>query len=389
MRLSDFIAINLAAILQEWEDFAKSIHPSGATADTVELRDHAAGILKVIAADLATEQTEQQSVDKSRGQAPRIEGESMAEIHAIARLKAGFNIDQLVAEYRALRASVLRLWQRRTKTTSEHEIRDMIRFNEAIDQALAESVARYARMVQEAQHLFLAILGHDVRTPLSTVTVGARVLMLDETLSSKQMKVASRILSSAERVSVIVSDLLDFAVANSGEGIPVKQTNTDLSTVCGDVVEEMRAVHADRRIVLELSGDLRGRFDAARIAQALSNLVGNAIQHGAAERLVTVTVCGGREEITIAVHNEGEAIPHETQQTLFDPIKRRAMRPTRDHQGRVGNLGLGLYIASEIIKAHTGFIGLVSTAEDGTTFTIHLPRSPQLKHQLPRGEAGL
>jgi len=136
LRLSNFITDNLEAILQEWEDFAKSIHPTGATADTVELRDHAADMLKVIAADLANEQTQQQSIDKSRGHAPRAEGESMAETHALTRLKAGFSIEQLVAEYRALRASVLRLWQQRAKTTTVHEITDMIRFDEAIDQAL-------------------------------------------------------------------------------------------------------------------------------------------------------------------------------------------------------------------------------------------------------------
>lgn len=116
--------------------------------DTIELRDHAEDMLRVIAADLATDQTEKQSIDKSHGHTPRAEGESMAEIHAATRLMAGFSIEQLVAEYRALRASVLRLWQNRVKTTTVYEIADMIRFNEAIDQALAESVARYAQMVQ-------------------------------------------------------------------------------------------------------------------------------------------------------------------------------------------------------------------------------------------------
>lgn len=374
MRLSNFITDHLEAILQEWEDFAKSIHPASATADTVELRDHAADMLKVVAADLATEQTEQQSIDKSRGQAAPVDGESMAETHAVTRLKAGFSIEQLVAEYRALRASVLRLWQGRTKTMADFEITDMIRFNEAIDQALAESVARYAQMMQGAQHLFLAILGHDVRNPLSAINTGAHVLLIDEALTSKQTKVASRILSSAERLGGIVSDVLDFAASNSAEGIPVSPSNTDLTAVCADVVEEMRTVHADRTISLNLSGNLRSHIDGARIGQALSNLIGNALQHGMAETPVTVTVQGKPDEITLAVHNEGKAITPVTQQTLFDPIKRRALHPTQDEQGRVRNLGLGLYIANEIAEAHGGSITVVSTEKDGTTFTIHLPR---------------
>jgi len=374
MRLSTFILDNLEAILQEWENFAKSLHPNAA-ADTIELRDHAEDMLRVIAADLASEQTEQQSIDKSLGRALRADGQSMAEIHAETRLVAGFTIDQLVAEYRALRASVLRLWQRQFKTTSVFQIEDMTRFNEAIDQALGESVAQYSRMVQSSQHLFLAILGHDVRTPVGAITAGAHVLLLDQALSSKQVKLASRILSSAERLEGIVSDLLDFAVANSGNGIPVTPSSVDLTTVCGVVIEEMRAVHADRTISFNLSGDLSGAFDGPRIGQALSNLVGNALQHGSPEAPVSVTVEGELNGITLAVHNEGKAIPPAVMQTLFKAIKHQTLRPTHDQQGRLRNLGLGLYITNEIVKAHGGRITVVSTEEGGTSFTIHLPRS--------------
>jgi signal transduction histidine kinase len=375
VRLSNFILINMEVILGEWEDFARTVHPNAATVDAVELRDHAEGMLRTIAADIATEQTERQSIDKALGRLPRGEGESMAETHAVTRMEAGFTIDQLVAEYRALRASVLRLWEQRIKTTTAYETLDMTRFNEAIDQALAESVARYTTMVQESQHLFLAILGHDVRTPLSAIRMGAHVLMLDETLPSKHLKVASRILGSAERMGDIVSDLLDFTAAHLGNGIPVKPSSTDLAIVCRDVVEEMRTVHADRTIFSDLSGDLQGHADRTRICQALSNLVNNAVQHGSSESPVTVTAKGTLDKITLSVHNKGEVISPAVQQILFDPVKQRALRLKHDREGRVQNLGLGLYIASEIVKAHSGHITIASAAEEGTTFTIHLPRS--------------
>lgn len=374
MRLSNFILDNLEVILQEWENYARSIHPN-ARADTIELRDHAEDMLKVIAADLASDQTEQESIDKSHGHVLRAEGNSMAEVHAATRLVAGFTIDQLVAEYRALRASVVRLWQNRGQSTTVFEMADMTRFNEAIDQALAESVVHYSEVVQSSQNLFLAILGHDVRTPLGAINIGAHVLMLDETLSSKQGKVASRILSSSERLQRIISDLLDFTVANSGEGIPVKPSSVDLTTVCSVVIEEMRTVHADRFLLFNLSGDLQGSVDEPRIGQALSNLVGNALQHGSPDAPVSVTVKGEPYEITLAVHNKGKAIAPAIVPTLFNAIRHRALRPTPDQKGHVRNLGLGLYITNEIVKAHGGDIHVVSTEADGTTFTIRLPRS--------------
>lgn len=381
MRLSHFILTNLEAILQEWENYARGIHPD-AGADTVELRDHAEDMLRVIAADLDSEQTAQQSIEKSRGHALRAEGESAAEIHAATRLVAGFTVDQLVAEYRALRASVLRLWQYDDSTITAFEIEDVTRFNEAIDQALAESVAEYSGIVQKSQNLFLAILGHDVRTPLNAINIGAHLLLHDETLSSKQGKVASRIMRSSERLQGIVSELLDFAVASSGEGIPIQPSRVDLTTVCGVVIEEMRTVHAGRTILFNLSGDLQGHVDGPRIGQALSNLLGNALQHGSPDAVVSVIVKGESDEITLAVHNQGEVIAPATMQTRFNATRHQVLRPTPDQQGHVRNLGLGLYITSEIVKAHDGYITVVSTKEDGTTFTIHLPRSPNSNTRL-------
>lgn len=165
MKLSKFIRSNLEVILQDWENFAATMEPLR-DADKTELRDHAALVLKVIATDLETAQDEQESIAKSRGLAPQGTEDTAAENHAAHRVSAGLNGDQVMAEFRALRSSVLRLWAKHTGIATPEDIQDMIRFNEAIDQAQTESMARYTRMLREAQHLFLAILGHDVRTPL-------------------------------------------------------------------------------------------------------------------------------------------------------------------------------------------------------------------------------
>jgi signal transduction histidine kinase len=146
MRLSTFIAQNKEPILQEWENFARSIEPPGRTMDIAELRDHAAVMLDTIMTDLDTTQTAFEQSEKSIGQGPRGNEETNAEMHASARLQSGFTINQLVAEFRALRASVLKLWAQSTQSVQQTDLVDMTRFNEAIDQALAESVAQFSQI---------------------------------------------------------------------------------------------------------------------------------------------------------------------------------------------------------------------------------------------------
>jgi PAS domain S-box-containing protein len=149
MRLSKFISSRKEPILQGWEDFARSLMPSGARMDVAELRDHASLMLDVVVADLKTPQSSEEQALKAHGKSPRPDGESYAELHASDRLASGFTIGQLVAEYRALRASVLKLWADETRDAAQTDLEDVTRFNEAIDQALSESVARFASTAAE------------------------------------------------------------------------------------------------------------------------------------------------------------------------------------------------------------------------------------------------
>lgn len=381
MKLSKFILQNLEKkIFQEWEDFASTIASSGNAMNAVELRDHAEAMLKVIAVDLETFQNEQESIDKSQGLAPGASTETAAEVHAAARLGSGFSGDQVMAEYRALRSSVLRLWSRRTEITTPEEIQDMVRFNEAIDQAITESLGRYSEMLRESQNLFLAILGHDVRTPLGAITMGAQVLLLDPALPSKAVKVGARIMNSAKRVDEIVRDLLDFSTTHLGEGIPVDPHDTHLGDICKNLVEEIRSFHADHTIEVVISGNLRGAWDGPRIGQAVSNLLSNAVQHGDANTPIKVALHGEKERVVWTIQNQSEVIPVAKLRTIFDPVKRFAIRSTEQRVlGNMKNLGLGLYVAREIVKAHDGTIEVTSTKADGVTFTVTLPR--QVPHR--------
>lgn len=374
MKLSLFIMANLEPILKEWEDFAGSLAPLK-DATRSELRDHAASVLRVIARDLATPQAEHESIAKSKGLGNATERDTAAEIHAEDRVAAGFSSEQVMAEYRALRASVLRLWASNADITTAADIQDMIRFNEAIDQAQTESLARYAHMLRDAQNLFLAILGHDVRTPLGAISMGAQVLLLDLALPAKVQRVVRRILNSSRRMDSIVRDLLDFSTTHLGDGIPIDPHKVDLLDICRMTLDEAKAFHADREFILKTAGDLVGVWDGQRLGQAFSNLLSNAIQHSTLDSPIRVSLVGFPDEVVYAVQNAAELLSSKKIRTLFDPIKRFAIRPASERVGaRMHNLGLGLYVVKEIVTAHGGSISAESSADAGVTFTVRLPR---------------
>ncbi len=371
MRLSDFIIENLESILQSWEDFARTIPGAGRAMDVAALRDHAEDMLRVIADDLRTAQSADQQIEKSIGNAKAV-GETAAQTHALVRFDAGFTIDEMVSEYRALRASVLRKWAQQIKSGADFEVEDMTRFNEAIDQALAESVDSYSRTVRASRDVFLGILGHDLRTPLGAIQLGSEVLLLNDSLGAKPIMIASRIFSSAKRASKIVNDLLDFTRSQSGAGIPVRRVETNLAVLCESIVEEVRAYNPEREIVFESVGAVTGWFDPARIEQVFSNLISNALQHGCPASAVNVSLYAEDKHAIFAVHNLGPPIPEEAMGNIYNPMSRHSQYAADDYGSHSG-LGLGLYIANEIVIAHEGRIDVNSNTDDGTTFTVSLP----------------
>ncbi len=372
MRLSAFILENLEPILQEWEDFARGIQPPHRSMDVAELRDHAKEMLEEIAAELGASSTGEST-----------EGDRAAEIHAEARLKSGFNIDQLVSEYRALRASVLRLWFQREKTATWFEVEDMTRFNHALDRALSDSVARYSSMVRRSEDIFLGIVGHDLRTPLQYLSIGAEFLMRS-TSDPQLIQLGSRMFDSTARMGHILNNLLDFTRSRTGSGMPISPQAADLAVISEQVADEFRFSDPSRVIVTEVSGDVTGRWDAARIGQVCQNLIGNALQHGDGEHSVTVRTLGDADGVRITVHNRGESIPESELAGIFDPLYRYAGKSTEGSDRK--NMGLGLYIVREIVSAHGGRIDVHSTPNDGTTFEVWLPRNaPSRQGAQPAG----
>ena len=179
MRLADFILLNRAAILAEWDAFAKTCSPASGSMGLAALSDHASEMLTVIAEDLKTPQGGHEQSEKSKGNAPAPDTneQTAAEKHGTGRAESGFTIDEMVAEYRALRASVVRLWTKEQSEITSTDLDDLTRFNEAIDQSLTESVTRFTQDLDKSKEMFLAMLGHDLRTPIGAVMTSAKFML--------------------------------------------------------------------------------------------------------------------------------------------------------------------------------------------------------------------
>jgi signal transduction histidine kinase len=377
MRLAEFILANVEPICAEWEAFARGTAP-GAKMGGLALRNGVSHILLATARDMARAQTQAQRSAKSRGRgdapadADGLDGAS--EEHAVGRLGSGFDLMELMSEYRALRASVLRLWGESGPAHDDHDVDDLTRFNESIDQSQAKAVASYTRRVDQSRDLFLAILSHDLRNPLNSIAMSAAMIPHLDRPDPEAIGCAEQIATNAQVMARMISDLLDYTRTRLGAGMPVVPVPADAAVLCRALHDEYRTANPAREFRLTSAGDTRGAWDVDRLRQAVSNLMGNAVQHGAADAPVVLSVDGtAADAVAIDVHNGGPPIPPGELSKIFDPLV-RGSSAEHPKQNRPGSIGLGLYIAREIARSHGGEVGVTSTAEAGTSFTIRLPR---------------
>ena len=378
VRLGNFIRQNVAQIADEWTGFAETLTPASEGMTALALRDHIEEILSFVADDLETLQTGAEQLQKSQGDGPKEGGayQSAAEVHAELRLDNGFDIDQMVSEYRALRACVVKLWSAGSRELNRDDIDDLIRFNEAIDQAIAESLRHYTTTLDRSRHLFLGMLGHDLRNPIGAVSVSADRIAKLGPLNERQAALAVRIKDAASRAIQTLDDLLDLTRVQFGSNIPISRDRMDMALLSRQLVDEMQAVHPGRAITLEVGGDMDAEWDVLRIGQVLSNLIGNAIEYGFKDTPVEVNVAGTSHDVVLSVRNKGVPIPQEKLGTLFNAL----VQGDGERQEPAGSthLGLGLYITRKIVEAHGGTIDVTSSERDGTRFVVSLPRHQPL-----------
>ena len=228
--------------------------------------------------------------------------------------------------------------------------------------AASAQVARAESTLREKDR-YIGVLGHDLRNPLSAIVVGLNLLTKSPNLPDTESRQVARMLHSAQRMTVMIRDLLEYTRASVGE-FPHSPVPTDLRTVCNAAVEELRIVHPGRSILCEVTGNVEGTWDPDRLQQVVSNLVGNALEHS--DGVVSVRVEAADHDVVLSVHNDGEPIPADVLPALFEPFRRG--------ERSANGLGLGLYIVQEVIRRHGGTIDVRSSAEAGTTFVSRWPR---------------
>jgi signal transduction histidine kinase len=370
MTLSDFIEASFDSLVDDWTEYARAVSPTGSRLNDTQLRDSARELLAGIANDMREMQSRAQQDAKSKGEQldPHSMFNKVGRVHADDRLSHGFGINALVAEFRALRASVLRGWQDHGPLDAA-AFEEMIRFNEAIDQMLAESVGQFAARTERLRDLFAGILAHDLRSPVGAIMASTHVILRDEHLSATSLRAGANLQRSAERVKTMIDDLFIYTRTRLGDKLPVDPTQQDFGRICRNAVDEVQAACPSARIELEATGELGGFWDGAKLSQLVVNLLTNAVNHGSG--VIRLSVGGDEQQVVLKVSNEGPSIPADALPTLFDPLTRASA--SGEQKRASSGMGLGLYICRSIAQAHNGTIDIYSSDIE-TAFTVKIPR---------------
>ena len=241
-----------------------------------------------------------------------------------------------------------------------------------------------SRRAVDFQEQLVGIVSHDIRSPLGAIISWARIMAAGGPPPEEQQRTFKRITSAALRIERLTRLLLDFARARLGGGITLEPRRCDMRDLLQKVTHEFRIAYPDRSVLFEVEGgDSSGSWDPDRLGQVLSNLLENALKYSPPDTPVRLASRGDKEQVVLEVHNQGKPIPSELMPHIFEPFRRgpQASRTAKT------SYGLGLYIVQEIVHAHGGTIDVRSNLEEGTTFTVSLPRLPPAAQELLRRPA--
>jgi len=291
--------------------------------------------------------------------------------HAIQRLGHGIGLDTLSMEYQVLRSVIL------THVLARESAKEVsaafVRLNEGMDFAVNQAVQQYTGQREEIRQRFVGILGHDLRNPLNAIALAAEQIMTIPCGEPKHHKAAGVIRRSADRMTRMVDDVIDFTHARIGQGIPSVPTQCVMGEIVEEAASELRLAHPRRDLRVEIVGDSTGTWDRDRVLQVVSNLLANALQHGRDPVIARVTEASNRRAVILEVENRGTPISPETLARLFDPF--RQGHATVGTAGRE-HLGLGLYIVEQVAVSHGAQVEVTSD-ENLTAFKITWPRIPR------------
>lgn len=370
--LATFIRNQAREIVESSVEFAKTLGPLAVHAiELEELRDHLGPILEAIAKDIETPQSAREAKAKSEGKGPNVGYETAAQMHGRLRADSGLTIAQVVAEYRVLRATVIRLWTDGLSLADRAVLDDLTRFNEAIDQAIAESVSYHSQAADRWRQVLLGLIAHDLRGPLNAIVMIAEVLRLRSSRGGDCTEQLDLLNRSTARMVELLDSLLDLNRSQLGAGMELKLVRADIVAGLCEEIDLVRAGHPDVRIEFAGRGDTVGRFDVGRVREALANLLTNAIQYRVPDTPIVVAVTGQDDSVVISVSNRCLPLAPGTVERMFEPLVRDD--PPRRPRSRT-NLGLGLFIVREIARAHGGEASAVES-DGAITITLALSKA--------------
>ncbi len=302
----------------------------------------------------------------------------LAETDARAIVEAETTGRNRTFEKQFVRRDGSRVWILGGSTLIDRETFSGVAF--VVDITAQKDAERALQEAHQFEQRLLGIVSHDLRNPLASIQLGVD-LLARSSLSEQQLRTVTRMARSAERMHQLVAGLLDLTRLRAGQQLPVTREPSNMHLLVERAVEEV-SVADPGRISVTGHGEGTGEWDTIRVGQALGNLLGNALQHSPPRSAVRVSVEGGPSEVHVSIHNGGAPIPPEQQEALFEPFRRGLNPGALD-----GSVGLGLYIAWHVARAHGGTIEVSSSAAAGTTFRLILPkRAPPAKAPGPAPE---
>jgi signal transduction histidine kinase len=348
----EYIRSQREQISESWQREVLRELPQLAALSQATLYDHLAELLEGLAAWIEGHEDDAERAFTA-----------LAEGHAVQRLGFGIEIDVLVREYAVLRRVLL---QHLLAVATPGARAELVRLDDAMDRVVAESLRRYGEERDHLRERFIAILAHDLRNPLSVI-LPTMDLLLDAGLDEQHASLLLPVRRAVERMSRMITEVLDFARGHLGGGIPSVPTPNDLGALCESAADEVRGAHPDREVLVTKAGDLRGAFDRDRVIQALSNLLGNAVAYGTGPIRIAAREAPDRKSLETVVSSAGPVIPPDVRRRIFRPFQRGV------ESGH--GLGLGLFIVQQIALAHGGLCE-VESDDASTRFHIRWPRTP-------------
>ncbi|WP_437756215.1 ATP-binding protein [Sorangium sp. So ce1389] len=348
--------------------------PQASALDEEELRDYTPRLLEDLIDSLA-QSAQPGTPGGASGQ--EIGSSEAAKLHVSHRLAQRYSLAEELRELGALRSVIIDMFVRERVILGDGEAQLV---HSALDEVMVTAAVEVERTTSAElrrdvalRELFIAILGHDLRTPLSAVRFATATLLKHEDVTAAVARLVQRIAASNDRAVRMVEDMLDLTRVRCHGGLPVEPKQVDLRSICRQVTVELELSHPEHTIRLKAHGDGHGMWDPGRMEQLMSNLIGNAVHYSPPEEPVLVELRGQDQAVVLEVSNRGSPIPPELLPVIFDPFRRGDQQ--HEDMRRSKGLGLGLFIAKAIVDAHGGSIEVTSKPEQGTTFRVMLPRS--------------